>query len=573
MKHLCYSIIVLFALLLVGCADAGNDQEVLSGDSVMLDGSNSTPDAGGELVKYEWKQMPFADIPNITLSDTSSVAPTFTAPNVQTVTELIFQLQTTEHFACFQEKCRENTTIDLVSIFVEPSDDVASGLTISGTVTNMSDEAIPDATVYIGDQQTTTDINGQYSIDNISPAERIVVNVTHPDYLANSRIATLEDTNVIQNIQLGHAKATQTFSTLTGTTLEHNDGAKVELPAGDYIDKDGNAYSGDITVKMSYYPITTRSGIAAFSGTFEGIDGNETFPIQSYGFMNVELVGSQGESLSLAPGKTAKLTFPSDSSLTSYQHIPLWYYDTDQGYWIQEGEATRNGHMYEGTVSHFTPWNLDIPRDRATLTGCVEDSSGVRIEGTRIILSSRNWYSQTKLTGSEGKATFDTILSNENLTMSATKKIDGTWYYGEYQTQITLSVGEVRNLDSCIVLQESPIFDDTVTIHGFFVAPDGSNDLFTGTVSVLDNQTHETIAEASVEESNEYTITFHVKDSLRYSIEFSGILDYGEPITHVFTDPETIHLKPFKTTYFVPLYITDWFWEEIEENGEVLPPA
>ena len=79
------------------------------------------------------------------------------------------------------------------------------------------------------------------------------------------------------------------FDSTEGATVTQADGAKVELPAGGYIDANNSAYVGQVVVKMSYYPITTQSGRATFPGTFEGIEGNTTFPIQSYGFMNVEL--------------------------------------------------------------------------------------------------------------------------------------------------------------------------------------------------------------------------------------------------------------------------------------------
>jgi uncharacterized protein YfaP (DUF2135 family) len=41
--------------------------------------------------------------------------------------------------------------------------------------------------------------------------------------------------------------------------------------------------------------------------------------------------------------------------------IPLWYADPSTGRWIREGTATRDdaGGVYRGTVTHFTPWNID----------------------------------------------------------------------------------------------------------------------------------------------------------------------------------------------------------------------
>jgi hypothetical protein len=74
-------------------ADAGPDQTVNEGDTVTLDGSNSTdPDDG--IGSYLWKQL----VGNqVTLSDPSAALPTFTAPDVGMSGEsLTFQLTVTD---------------------------------------------------------------------------------------------------------------------------------------------------------------------------------------------------------------------------------------------------------------------------------------------------------------------------------------------------------------------------------------------------------------------------------------------------------------------------------------------
>jgi len=74
-------------------ADAGLDQTVNEGDTVFLDGFNSTdPDDG--IASYLWKQTGGTAV---TLSSTTAVQPTFTAPNVGASGEsLTFQLTVTD---------------------------------------------------------------------------------------------------------------------------------------------------------------------------------------------------------------------------------------------------------------------------------------------------------------------------------------------------------------------------------------------------------------------------------------------------------------------------------------------
>jgi len=94
MKNIIYSFLLVFTLFLTGCADAGKDQTVNSGDIVTLDASASTASVGGEIKKYRWKQIRGK---RVVLSDKKSPQVTFTAPTVSKKTTLVFKLKTMEY--------------------------------------------------------------------------------------------------------------------------------------------------------------------------------------------------------------------------------------------------------------------------------------------------------------------------------------------------------------------------------------------------------------------------------------------------------------------------------------------
>ena len=74
-------------------ADAGLDQTVDEGDSVTLDGSDSTDDVALPGSPYDWEQIWG---PTVTLSGSEQNPKTFTAPNVDSDTELEFRLTITD---------------------------------------------------------------------------------------------------------------------------------------------------------------------------------------------------------------------------------------------------------------------------------------------------------------------------------------------------------------------------------------------------------------------------------------------------------------------------------------------
>jgi MYXO-CTERM domain-containing protein len=70
-------------------ADAGPDQTVDEGTEVTLDATNSS-DPDGNTLSYVWTQT---SGPTAQLSDVGAAEPTFTAPEVESETELVFELE------------------------------------------------------------------------------------------------------------------------------------------------------------------------------------------------------------------------------------------------------------------------------------------------------------------------------------------------------------------------------------------------------------------------------------------------------------------------------------------------
>ena len=73
-------------------ADAGADQDAKEGNTVTLDGSNSSPAAGSTITTYLWEQVPGGTL--VQLAGASTATATFTAPDVDET--LTFRLTVTD---------------------------------------------------------------------------------------------------------------------------------------------------------------------------------------------------------------------------------------------------------------------------------------------------------------------------------------------------------------------------------------------------------------------------------------------------------------------------------------------
>jgi protocatechuate 3,4-dioxygenase beta subunit len=249
---------------------------------------------------------------------------------------------------------------------------------VMGKVTTTGGNGLFGVTVRIGSVTTTTDSKGEFLIQKVGAGQRVLVNVGGSAYTTTQKIVpvTAGRTSWVDASVIPY-QATQTVSGASGGTVSFA-GATAVFPTNAFVDSKGNAFTGSATVKAAWFDPTAAVFYGCFPGEFSGVrtTGGET-GIESFGFMSVELYNG-AEKLQLASGKTSTLTFPIPAALRGRAPatIPLWYYDEAKGKWMEEGQATRSGNNYVGTVAHFSSWNCDQPTQTSFLEGHVVDKNG-----------------------------------------------------------------------------------------------------------------------------------------------------------------------------------------------------
>ncbi len=99
----------------------------------------------------------------------------------------------------------------------------------------------------------------------------------------------------------------------------------------------------------------------------------------------------------------------------SEQTVPLWYYDYDQGTWIEDGYAERQeGGWYQGEISHPGTWSLSKPIDDAPgiYRGRILYEDGTPAQDIRVYAVGDTWKSTDLSTDEDGMFEIEVVPGN-----------------------------------------------------------------------------------------------------------------------------------------------------------------
>jgi hypothetical protein len=252
-----------------------------------------------------------------------------------------------------------------------------------GIVVNEDNQPLASATVTIGSVTTQTDLNGMFVINNVTVKENFAyIKASLLGYFDGSEsIIPLEEENVIK-IML---RERFTVVRDAGEAFAIEYGFYSIGFSGDFVTEAGTPYTGPVNIAFSYLNPTDENLNELMPGMLLGQDTDgEANLLETYGMLTVELTGSSNQKLQIASDSELKFPIVDEQLANAPNTIPLWYFDEEAGYWIQEGTATKVGNQYIGNVSHFTPWNVDIPIPLAKIDLTVLNQNNVPLLGVDI---------------------------------------------------------------------------------------------------------------------------------------------------------------------------------------------
>jgi hypothetical protein len=237
---------------------------------------------------------------------------------------------------------------------------------IRGIVVDENNQPVEGAVITSGSNTTSTDRYGVFRFNNINLSKANgYVKVVKQGYFTGSR-SFVSTAGRIHNVRIKLLPKTNngSFIAAAGGVVALSSGGKLTMPANAVTDNSGNAYTGTVNIAMTWIDPSAPNLPEILVGDLRGITtGGEERGLQTFGMLGVEMTGTGGQTLKIASGKTAELTFPIPASLlgNAPATIDLWHFDEVKGRWIQEGTATKTGNNYVAQVSHFSFWNCDVP--------------------------------------------------------------------------------------------------------------------------------------------------------------------------------------------------------------------
>jgi len=252
---------------------------------------------------------------------------------------------------------------------------------------------VQGANVKVQKQIVQTDANG-YALLLDAIYERTVIKISKPGYF-DGYTATYKPTNgrAVVRVQLTHLPPPFSFQDTNSITIVSPTGLKLTFPKkGIVLKETGAPYSGIVYVYLQHRA-PENDPLFAFAmpgGDFTALDvDNQTVALNSYGFFNAELRGTNDEILDLAPHKPATVEFriPEAMRTNAQATVPLWAFHEIRGIWKYDSRLIRAGDCYKGKVSHFSSWNCDYKGATCTVIASTQDCAGKPVANVSICLN------------------------------------------------------------------------------------------------------------------------------------------------------------------------------------------
>ena len=159
--------------------------------------------------------------------------------------------------------------------------------------------------------EVKTNRNGNYSVQvRVNPG-RLAVNANATGFAPQSIIVDVSDgSRRTADLAMIPVQVTQPFRPENNAAIKVDSQTVVSLSANALVTESGGAASGEATAMVTVLDASKDPSVMPGDLESYNADTGEADPIESFGAMNVEFTGGNGNRLNLASGKQADISIP-----------------------------------------------------------------------------------------------------------------------------------------------------------------------------------------------------------------------------------------------------------------------
>jgi len=291
--------------------------------------------------------------------------------------------------SCRKDQINNNTNTTVP----EPIVKVVSSL--EGQVFDENMNQMAGVSIKMGDDIISTDENGFFRFINKQMNKNgTLITATNAGYFLGAKMVnpSLNTTSFVR-FQLIEKQQIGSFASADGGTVSTADEASISFGSNSIMYENGTAYTGDVRVFGKWLNPDSDSVLDEMPGDLRAIDTeDELVQLGTYGMVAVELETPSGQKLQIAEGQKATIQMPIAASQlnTAPNSIPLWSFDEETGYWVEESTATIQNGFYVGDVEHFSYWNCDAPFPIVLVNGLVKYDNDLPVVAAKVHISTVN---------------------------------------------------------------------------------------------------------------------------------------------------------------------------------------
>ncbi len=353
---------------------------------------------------------------------------------------------------------------------------------ISGTVVDVQQAPLADVAVTAQGQTVYTDEDGLYTLEMVEPAQEIMVLFEHDDYSEKVRYTNIVSWETVPaNATLKKHDWVRKFNPVFGGSFSE-DGMSIEIPAGAIVDENGNEYTDEVEVSMTYFDPYSDELAAApgdLTALVKAAGGNakdvlEEAQLLSFGMVEVQFTSQDRKKLTLGEPVEVEIPISQSGVPDFYQveegdEIVLWDWSNGSGAWLEEGSGRVTSDESGNSTYSFSTMspggkNPDSPIEYTCVEGKVVDTLDFPVRGSEV--QCRGQLTSSTVTADEN-GDFECTVAVGDLVyiVPSTYVANQTWYGFDSLTTSSQQCNDVGDVPIEVCRESGVMMADNVEAY------------------------------------------------------------------------------------------------------------